>query len=387
MNRPAHNLRLLQAADMFSRQFRSLDMTTVDLEFEIQLVQSPDKSSLDSPPVKAAHRYAQVMRMKLHLTILLSFFTPLIFAQTNLVPNPSFEEYVTCPNSYYMLPNNWYTCSGDPDYFNACDITNSFSVPQNGWGYQQAADGNAYGGFYGISFTSIPCSKEYLGCQLISPLQINHKYFVSFKVCKDEWHKMAISNIGLLFSTKSYRVFQPYNIDSLNIPTINFAHIVDTTIIQDSINWTTIRGSVIADSSYQYILIGDFYDSSKTKVIIYDSSNFFQQRSYYYVDQVCVSEDSLTCKIFENINALIANNEIVKIFPNPATNELTIDLTTPDKYFFELYNLLGAKRLSFRLDSGPQTIDLTAVDSGVYVYTIVDNKGDKIKTDKLIIIK
>jgi hypothetical protein len=51
------NLRLFQAADIVSGQFRSLDMTTVDLEFELQLVQSPDKFTFDSPPEKAAHRY------------------------------------------------------------------------------------------------------------------------------------------------------------------------------------------------------------------------------------------------------------------------------------------------------------------------------------------
>jgi hypothetical protein len=55
--RPVYNLRLLQAADMYSGQFRSLDMIAVDLGSEFQIVQSPDKSSFDSPPVKAAHRY------------------------------------------------------------------------------------------------------------------------------------------------------------------------------------------------------------------------------------------------------------------------------------------------------------------------------------------
>jgi hypothetical protein len=59
MKRPAHNLLLLLAADIVSGQFRSLDMTTVDLEFELQAVQSPDKFTFDSPPAKAANRYAQ----------------------------------------------------------------------------------------------------------------------------------------------------------------------------------------------------------------------------------------------------------------------------------------------------------------------------------------
>jgi hypothetical protein len=52
-------LRILQAADMFSGQFRSLDMIAVDLGSELQIVSSPDKSSVDRPPAKAAHRYVQ----------------------------------------------------------------------------------------------------------------------------------------------------------------------------------------------------------------------------------------------------------------------------------------------------------------------------------------
>jgi hypothetical protein len=54
--RAAANLLLLQAADIVSGQFRSLDMNTVDLELELQLVSSPDKFTFDSPPVKAACR-------------------------------------------------------------------------------------------------------------------------------------------------------------------------------------------------------------------------------------------------------------------------------------------------------------------------------------------
>ena len=50
------NLRLFQAADIVSGQLRSLDTTTVDLEFELQLVPAPDKFTFDSPPEKAARR-------------------------------------------------------------------------------------------------------------------------------------------------------------------------------------------------------------------------------------------------------------------------------------------------------------------------------------------
>jgi len=64
-----HNLRLLQAADMYSGQFRSLDLIAVDLEFELQSVQSPDKFTFDKPPVKAARRYQQYYMRRLILYV------------------------------------------------------------------------------------------------------------------------------------------------------------------------------------------------------------------------------------------------------------------------------------------------------------------------------
>lgn len=57
MIRPLHNLRLLLAVDMFSGQIRTPDMTVVDLVSDFQPVHAPDKTSVDSPPAKAAYRY------------------------------------------------------------------------------------------------------------------------------------------------------------------------------------------------------------------------------------------------------------------------------------------------------------------------------------------
>jgi hypothetical protein len=56
MIRTGYNLRLFQAADIVFGQFRSLDLTTVDLGLELHKVPSPDKFTFDSPPEKAARR-------------------------------------------------------------------------------------------------------------------------------------------------------------------------------------------------------------------------------------------------------------------------------------------------------------------------------------------
>src|SRR6185436_11795118 len=72
-------------------------------------------------------------------------------AQTNLVPNPSFETYTTCPNYYGNLSTtgNWYPATlGSPDYFDTCDVF-YVDVPGNFMGHQKAFDGGGgYAGFY-----------------------------------------------------------------------------------------------------------------------------------------------------------------------------------------------------------------------------------------------
>ena len=61
----------------------------------------------------------------------------------NLVPNPSFEVYDTCP---YVMTNvsylvDWQNFGNTPDYYNSCDSFYAWDVPHSGGGYQFAATG------------------------------------------------------------------------------------------------------------------------------------------------------------------------------------------------------------------------------------------------------
>jgi OmpA-OmpF porin, OOP family len=69
-------------------------------------------------------------------------------AQTNLVPNSSFEDSTQCPFNpgqiSFSIP--WITPTGSSsDYFNACNGGN-VGVPNNAGGNQLARTGNAYAG-------------------------------------------------------------------------------------------------------------------------------------------------------------------------------------------------------------------------------------------------
>ena len=328
-------------------------------------------------------------RLLLFLLLFTVYCLPIIGLHAqNLVPNPSFEEYTVCPNNYYMLPNDWYTCSGDPDYFNACDSIGNidFSVPQNSFGYQHAFDGKAYCGFYSLSFTATPPYKEYIGCHLLTPLIIGQKYFISFYISYVEGAgiKMATNNIGLLFSTISYQDYQPY--DTIwGIPTNNFAHVLDTNIITDSQNWSIIRGSIIADSAYQYILIGNFFDIAHTDTLLYNNPIWLQQHAYYFLDKVCVSTDSLTCNSSDEIHEVILDNSEVNIFPNPAYNKVNIiwSLNPTEYVYYTIYDSSGKLVENIENNKNILSIDVIGLSKGIYFLKISNN--NKFYSTKLII--
>ena len=144
-----------------------------------------------------------------HISFLAS---PFCFSQ-NLVPNPSFEQYTSCPDNYCQIhrASGWEAWGYSPDYFNSCGIYpwSPVSVPYNDIGFQFASTGNAYAGFFAYdSLNSSSCGlcREYIGMQLVSPLVIGQKYYVNFKVSLADIANFAVDKIGILFSTTSYKM-------------------------------------------------------------------------------------------------------------------------------------------------------------------------------------
>ena len=244
----------------------------------------------------------------LYFFLIFWFFITDIKAQVNLVPNPSFEEYNNCPTgSQTNLLVDWDLNYNSSDFFHQCSPFN-FGVPQNVMGDQCASTGNGYAGlhFYAL-LPSIPNSldvREYIGGELIAPLIPGIKYYVSFKTSLANSSNCANNNIGIKLTTLNLVDSNSYTFYGIVPPPFinNFSHINYPNIIANSVEWTTIRGSFIADSSYVNFLIGDFFTTSMTDSIILQGNQGCQ--SYYYLDDVCISTDSLFC---ENVKKQVIN--------------------------------------------------------------------------------
>ncbi len=281
----------------------------------------------------------------------------------NLVTNPSFEDTIQCLST--ITDGNligWINCGNTPDYYNSCANT-SPTDPQQGVpygiyvGFQYPLDGNAYVGL--ASYSNPASGHEWIGNQLLSALIPGTKYFASAYISMSNIIPCSSNNLGFRFFTT-----MPFN--SSNAPSIdNFSHIVNTTIINDTLNWVKITGSFISDSSYQYLVFGNFYDNSNT-----DTSNCpAVSISYYLIDAVCVTTDSIYCNNWTKIKVI--DNLKSKIFPNPSNESIKMsEFLQNAKYI--IISSIGEKIISGYISEREQEISIDSLENGIY-YIIVEN--------------
>ncbi len=324
--------------------------------------------------------------MKTTLTITLIFLALQAAKGQNLVPNPSFEIYDTCPNYYggNNLSVEWYPFKPSPDYFNLCAASTIVGVPENIFGWQPAASGNAY---IGMICYILPGS-ELIGCKLTVPLTVGTRYYVSFKVSLSDDSPCAIDHLGILFTTISYcDSVNIYNqCYSLEAPITNYAQVYSSQIISDTTNWTTITGSFIADSSYQYIIIGNLFSYSNTNYMLLNGNTTCDNGYYvyYYFDDICVSPDSITCSQINETNNILIKEDIL-IIPNPVIDFIIINLSDQIKEdvscnIYNEYGILLRKIIHLELH---EKIDVSGLPDGVYIVQIISK--EKIKNLKIII--
>ncbi|HEX8517839.1 MAG TPA: T9SS type A sorting domain-containing protein [Bacteroidia bacterium] len=321
--------------------------------------------------------------------ILLSFFLLLTFLgkAQNLVPNPSFEDTLQCPhNGWIEYSQGWKSFSSSPDYYNNCvPELFGYSVPNNFTGIQLAASGQAYAGAicYIEGETDYSLNREILGNNLISPLLIGQKYFVSLKIAAipntfNIGSSMFIDKLGVLFSSLEYT-----NLDSNTIPPIqNFAHVFTDSIITDTTNWTTIFGSFTADSAYTYISIGNFFKNNNTDTIHHTNSTY--PNAYYLFDDICVSTDSSFCLnyVYIGINDEIIMEQNLNVYPNPTSDFVNLTFDDNEIHSVVIFNSIGAAVLVqnvFRKIN----INISNLEQGVYY--IHTNTSSHLINKKLII--
>lgn len=166
---------------------------------------------------------------------------------------------------------------------------------------------------------------------------------------------IASNKTGLKFSTIQYNLNNPVPID-------NISQIYTDSIITDSINWSKISGSFVADSNYKYVSFGNFFTDSQTSTISFDSSAYF---AHYFIDDIRISTDSIYVNGVKNTETLI----VCSVSPNPAKEKIKISAAQIKSIFFNdiLGNALYKSNLNFVSST---EIDVSLFPNGIYLLKI-----------------
>jgi hypothetical protein len=312
------------------------------------------------------------------------------FAQVNLVPNPSFEIHDTCPNYFnqvkYALP--WFTptVSGTPDYFDTCSNIISggqVGIPQNLYGYQYAEDGYGYVGLDAYDTIGRGLNREYIAVKLIAPLVINTKYFVSFYVSLADSCFNAIDQIGCLFSTDTIKGQDslPFNLMP-QVVNPNFSY------LNDKINWMKIKGSFVADSVYKFITISNFKSENQTHDVYapggaHSGFPLSWHLAIYYIDNVCVSTDSVLA--YSNSIQQYNKSNNINIYPNPATTSIQVSLANNISTTLVLTDMLGNAIYHSTFTTQHNIISVADLAEGVYNISISHKEG--LVNKKVVIVR
>ncbi len=307
-------------------------------------------------------------------------FCPFILALTfssfclgqNLVPNPSFEEYIECPYStaeFQTQVVDWYSFSGSPDYFNTCsnDLEGFAGVPSNAWGYQYPVSGNAY-------CAVIPYvhyaenTREYIACP-ITPLTIGEQYYVMFYISQcdvgpySDWH-CATNHFGLKFFKDP-----PYDSDSNPYTPQNTADVGYDQMFTDTTNWHLVEGWFTADQNYNWIALGNFYDDAHTDTLqLGNPENELNEcTAIYYMDNVCISANPSDCQSLLSAHQLEKAINI-NVYPNPVADDFIINSFQHRLESIEIFDVTGSLIFNDRVH-GQNLLHINCKEwaSGIYL--------------------
>lgn len=303
----------------------------------------------------------------LFVTIIATFFLLNKGLGQNLVMNPSFEDTVFCPWAENQLPLYWTSFGASPDYFNAC--SDALNVPNTPTGFHPANSGNGMIGVFNYvnpNSSGWPNYREYIGTALVNPLVIGQKYYFSFflsfaKIYPNGWGGIGSDKLGLKCSTVSYSVNNP--------PTLNNnAHLYTDSIYNDTAQWVKISGLFIADSAYNYLTLGNFFDESHTDTLYFGPQPIGITSSYYFIDDICVTADSLYNETWLGIKKEGGDNfnEMFSVSPNPVNNFINFSCNLQNTFGIEIYNTLGQLLYTQKnITSQNLQLDITSYNKGL----------------------
>jgi hypothetical protein len=219
----------------------------------------------------------------------------------NLVPNPGFEMYDTCPNisfnSFIGLdqickatpwfqpynPNESPSSSGcggsSTDFYHQCADELPFFM--NDFCFQFPNTGSGFSGIVPLWMNN-DNYREYLEVKLINELKINKNYCVSWYSNMGEISRFGCNNIGALFTQDSVFQINPWE------RIIRNTIIENNEILTDTLNWNLFYKEFKASGGEQFMTVGNFRPDNEN--LVTSTLNTNSAWAYYLFDDFGVYE-------------------------------------------------------------------------------------------------
>lgn len=195
-----------------------------------------------------------------------------VLAQGNLVPNPGFEDRISCPShlsDFTGVVKHWFTpTSGTPNFYHACASQPEVGVPDNYFGHKTAFNGQAYAGIMTSN-----AYREYISVQLTSPLAAGKTYkliFYTSIISKTNCNSRGLDALFTPHRPQAEQANDNLNAQaSLNLP-VNYA----------GDQWIRTEACYQARGGERYLTLGDLtfpkahHDCKDGEI------------SYYFIDEI-----------------------------------------------------------------------------------------------------
>lgn len=254
----------------------------------------------------------------------------------NLVPNPSFEDYLSCPTDgfgeiYLAVPWTAANSISSSDYFNACSsnlaiiLALQVQFPRTGYGEASII----------LTGAGLNNYREYIETKLKTKLISNKKYCTKVYTNLNNYAAYAIENIGMYFSQTE--IFQP----PLSAPIPNIPQIKNNKgIIKDTINWVLISGVYDALGGEEYIVIGNFDSAINTNYSYMGGTG----NSFYFFDDISVCECNFYFDLGQDTTLCAGDTKILTAsLPNAvftwqdSSHAATYEVKEPGTYWVRAY--------------------------------------------------
>ena len=225
----------------------------------------------------------------------------------NLINNPSFEDYYSCPCNEGELFKCKFWKGLSTDYFNICaPMLCPTSYPSNFAGFQYANTGNAYAGAI-IYENDWRKYRETIKTIIIDTLIKDKRYCTNFYISLGSvsysWYSTSyalLDTIGMLFSNDS--------IYDTVTPILNYSIKVQNSISNiDTISWFKMSNNFIAKGGEKFLAIGNFENN-----VFYPNNN--PALTYVIIDDVSVCECSFEFNLGKDTT--LCDGETIILNPN-----------------------------------------------------------------------